>query len=72
MSPPGQLWGVVQLGTVLQAAGPGEDGCHRVGGGLVALLVLSVVPGHCAVRRLGLDGLAVGAHQHGGHEAEGT
>lgn len=28
------------------------------------LLVLAVVPGHGAVRRLGLDGLAVGAHEH--------
>lgn len=28
------------------------------------LLVLAVVPGHGAVGGLGLDGLAVGAHEH--------
>lgn len=36
------------------------------------LLVLAVMPGHCAVGSLCLDGLPVGAHQHGGHQAQGA
>ena len=35
-----------------------------------ALLVLAEVAGDGAVRGLGLDGPAVGAHQHAGHQAE--
>ena len=51
-------------------ARPGEDRGDRVGRGLLALLVLAVVAGHRAVRGFGLDGLAVGGHQHRGHQAE--
>ena len=50
----------VELAAVRQAAGPGEDRGDRVGRGLLALLVLPVVPGHRAVRRLGLDVLPSG------------
>ena len=49
---------------------PGVDRGDRVGRGRLALLVLAVVPGDGAVRGLGLDGLAVGRHQHRGHQAE--
>ena len=38
--------------------------------GLAALLVLAVVPGHGAVRRLGLDRVAIRGEQHRGHQAE--
>mgnify|MGYP007132323313 CR=1 FL=1 len=62
----------VQIGAVLKAAGPREDGCDWVGGGLLALLPAAVVTGHGAVRRFGLDGLAVRGHEHGGHEAQRT
>ena len=69
---PGEFRRPVELGAVLQASRPREDGGDGVGGGGVALLVLPVVPGDGAVRSLGLDGLAVGAHQHGGHQAQGA
>ena len=64
------LGGAVELAAVLQATGPGEDRGDRVGRGRLALLVLAVVPGHRAVRRLGLDRLAVRRHQHRRHQAE--
>src|SRR6185436_10222571 len=35
---------VVELGTVRQATGPGEDRGDRIGRGLLALLVLAIVP----------------------------
>ena len=67
---PGHLGGAVELAAVLEPAGPRVDRRDRVGRGRLALLVLAEVPGHRAVRRLGLDGLAVGGHQHRGHQAE--
>src|SRR5581483_10746570 len=54
----------------LEPAGPGKDRGDRVGRGLLALLVLAVVAGDGAVRRLGFDRLAVRRHQHRGHHAE--
>ncbi len=42
----------------------------RVGRGRLAGLVLAVVAGDRAVRRLGLDGVTVGRHQDAGHQAE--
>src|SRR5581483_9739802 len=65
-----QLRVVVALGAVREPARPGEDRGDRVGRGLLALLVLAVMPGHRAVRGLGLHGLAVGGQQHRGHQAE--
>ena len=53
-----------------EAAGPGEDRGDRVGRGLLALLVLAVVARHRAVGGFGFHGLAVGRHQHRGHQAE--
>ena len=47
-----------------QAARPREDRGDRVGRGRLALLMLAVMAGDSAVRGLGLDRLAVGAHQH--------
>lgn len=38
----------VELGAEGQAAGPGKDGRHRVGGRLLALLVLPPMPRHRA------------------------
>lgn len=67
-----ELGGVVELAALDEAAGPGEDGGDRVGGGLAALLVLAVVAGDGAVGGLGLEGLAVGGDEDGGHEAEGA
>src|SRR5665647_3053299 len=49
--------------SVGQATGPGVDRGDRVGGRRVAGLVLAVVPGHRAVRRLRLDGPTVRGHQ---------
>lgn len=60
----------VQLGTMLQTTRPREDGRNGVGGGGVALLVLTVVACHGAVRSLGLDCLAIRAHQHRGHQTQ--
>ena len=67
---PLQLGVVVEFGAVRQAARPGEDRGDRIGRGLLALLVLAVVAGDGAMRGLRLDGVAVGRHQHGGHQAE--
>ncbi|CAB4905327.1 unannotated protein [freshwater metagenome] len=53
-----------------QAASPRKDRRNRIGRGGVALLVLAVVTGHGAVSCFGLDGLPVGSHQHGTHQAE--
>ena len=53
-----------------ETACPGKDRGHGVGRGLAALLVLAVVARNGAVRGLGLAGLAVRRHEHGGHEAE--
>lgn len=40
--------------------------------GLVSLLVLSVVSGDCSVSGLRFDGLAIRAHEHRGHQTQGT
>ena len=61
---------VVELGAMGEPARPGEDRGDRVGRGLLALLVLAVVARDRAVRGLRLDRLAVGRHQHAGHQAE--
>jgi len=68
----GQVWVVIQFGPVSEAAGPSINTSDGVGGGLLALLVLSVVPGYSAVSGLGLDSLTVGANQNGGHETQGA
>ena len=60
---------VVELGTVEQTTGPGVHGGDRVGGGLSALLVDTVMAGHGTVGSLGLDGTIRGL-EHGGHETE--
>jgi hypothetical protein len=51
---------VVELGAVLEPAGPGEDRGDGVGRGLLALLVLAVVARDGAVRGLGLHVLPSG------------
>ena len=61
---------LVELGAVLEAAGPGEDRGGGIGRGLLALLVQAVMARHRAMRRFGLDRLAVGRHQHRGHQAQ--
>ena len=60
----------VELAAVGQALRPREDRGDRVGRRRLALLVLAVVPGHRAVRRLGLDRAAVRRHQHRRHQPE--
>merc|ERR1712144_177522 len=67
-----QLWCAVQLATLRQTASPGEDGCDGVGGGRVALLVLTEVTRHGAVGSFGFEGLAVWGDEDRGHEAQGT
>lgn len=69
---PGQFRSAIQISAVLKTTSPGKDGGDWVGGGLVALLVFTVMPGHCAMGRLRLDGLAVRTHEHGSHQAERT
>ena len=61
---------LVELPTLDQTAGPGKDGGDWVGGGLVALLVLTVVAGDGAVGGFGLEGLSVWRNEDRGHEAE--
>src|SRR3984893_2516052 len=51
---------VVELGAMRQAAGPGKDRGDRIGRGFLALLMLSVVPRHRAVRGLAFPRVAVG------------
>ena len=67
-----ELGGVVELATLDKTTGPGEDGGNGVGGGLVALLVLAVVASDGTVGSLGLEGLAIGGDEDGGHETEGA
>src|SRR3546814_2166354 len=62
---------VVHLAAVLKGASPGEDRSDRVGRCRVALLMLAIVTRDRAMRRLSLDGVAVGSHQHRGqHRSE--
>jgi len=62
---------VVELGTVEQTTSPGEHRGDRVGGGLTAFLVHTVVSCDCAVGSLSLN-RAIGALKHRGHETERT
>lgn len=62
--------GAVELATLHETTGPGENGGNGVGGGLTALLVLTVVTGHGAVGGLGLEGRAIGGGESGGHQTE--
>lgn len=64
------LGGVVELATLDETTGPGEDGGNGVGGGLVTLLVLTVVAGDGAMGSLRLEGLAIGGDEDGGHETQ--
>src|SRR5260221_9103801 len=61
---------VVELGAMRQPAGPGEDRGDRVGRGLLALLMLAVMPRHRAMGGLVFNRLAVGCQQDRGHQAE--
>ena len=67
-----ELRGFVELATLDETTGPGEDGGNGVGGGLVALLVLAVVAGDGTVGSLRLEGLAIGGDEDRGHETEGA
>src|SRR5699024_10975569 len=64
------LGGAVELAAVLETPGPREDRGDRVGGGRLALLVLTEMPRDRAVRRLRLTDLAVRGEQHRGHQAQ--
>jgi hypothetical protein len=66
----GHIGRVVELAAITRPLRPGEDRGDRVGRGRLALLVLAIVAGDGAVRGFGLDGLAIGRHQHRGHQAE--
>src|SRR3546814_16246759 len=59
-----------EFAAILEPAGPGEDRRDRVGRSRLALLVHPVMARDGAVRRLGLDRLAVRRHQHRGHQPE--
>lgn len=62
--------GVVELATLHQTTGPGEDRGNGVGRGLTALLVLTEVTSHGTVGSLGLEGLGSGGDQARGHQAK--
>lgn len=66
------VWGLVELSTLDESASPCKDGGNWIGGGLVALLVLTVVAGDGSVGGLGLEGLSVWSDEDGGHETEGA
>jgi hypothetical protein len=66
------FWRLVENSSLHESSCPGEDGGDGVGGGLVALLVLSVVAGDGSVGGFGFEGLAVGGDEDGGHEAQGA
>eukprot|EP00128_Syssomonas_multiformis_P005792 Colp12_sorted_trinity150504_noHs@29020 len=70
ISEEGELLVAVELGTVGKTTGPGKDRGDRVGGGLLALLVLTVMASDSAVGGLSLDRLAVRAHEDRGHHTE--
>lgn len=63
---------LIQSSTLYETTRPGEDGGDRVGGCLVALLVLAVMAGDGSVGGFGLESLAVGGDEDAGHEAEGA
>jgi hypothetical protein len=65
-----QLGVVVEGGAVQQTASPCEDRSDGVGGGFLALLVLTVVTSDGSMGSFSFDSLAVGANQHGGHQTE--
>lgn len=44
---------------------------YGIGGGLLSLLVLSVVAGHCAVGGLRLHCASIRTDQHTGHHTQG-
>lgn len=60
----------VELGAMHQSSRPREDGGDRIGGRLLAQLILTVVSGDGAVGGFGLHRAAVRAHEHRGHETE--
>ncbi len=62
----------IELGAVAEPAGPGEDRGDRIGRGLLAPLIGTVVARYRAVCRFGLNSLSVRRLQHGGHQAEGS
>lgn len=64
------LGGVVELATLDETTGPGEDGGNGVGGGLVTLLVLTVVASDSTVGSLRLEGLAIRGNENRGHETK--
>lgn len=66
----GQVGCTVQISAVDETARPRVNRGDGVSGRGLALLVHAVVTRHGAVRRLGLHGLAVRAHQHRSHHAQ--
>lgn len=60
---------LVENSTLDETAGPGEDRGDGVGGGLIALLVLTIMASHGTVGGFGLEGLSVWRDEDGGHEA---
>lgn len=61
---------LVKFGPESETAGPREDARYRVGAGLLALLVLSVMTSNSPVSSLGFHSLAVRGHQLGSHHAQ--
>lgn len=57
---------------MFKASSPCKDGSNRVGRGVVTLLVLTVMSCYSSMSSLGLNGLAIRAHKHRGHETQRT
>ena len=55
---------------MFQTSCPREDGRDRVGRGRLALLMLTVMPGHRSMSGFGFDGPAVRGHQYRGHQPQ--
>lgn len=63
---------LIQLRAMRKATGPRKDRCDGVRARLFPLLIFAVMPGDGAVRGFGLDGLAVGCNELGGHHSKGA
>lgn len=66
------LEGSYRLSSTCKGEKQTERVTYGVGGGLLALLVLSVMPRHCAVGCLGLQRATIRAHQYRCHHTQRT
>ena len=65
----GQVRVIVQLSAMSQAPGPSINTSDGVSRGFLAFLMLPIMPSHGSMSGLGLNSLAIGTNQNGGHES---